>query len=423
MLKTIDINAIPSNSTQVYGAETLDTVREMIERIRHGGESVVREYGEHHGDLTAGQPLMVESSALNAAFDGLPETEREALTRVANRIRQFAHAQKESLSALAMDVPGGQVGHDVVPVDVAGCYAPGGRYPLPSTVFMTVIPAKVAGVGRVLLASPKPTVHTLAAAYLAGADAVYQVGGAQAIAGMAFGHLGGAPANVLVGPGNRFVAAAKELLAAEVRIDMLAGPSELMVVADETADPNVVAIDLLAQAEHDTDATPVLVATSAQWLEAVKEALTVNVEQLPEANQINARAALDNGWSVVVESIDQAVTIANDWAPEHLELCFKGAADRVAEFKNCGAVFIGSLSAEVLGDYSAGPNHTLPTGGVSKQKAGLSVLDFLRVRTWINITDAEAAKELYEDAAILGRMEGLEGHARSAEARLSLGDA
>lgn len=417
-LKIIDADNIPRRGEQVYDADTLNKVRVILDNIKSNGENVVRSYAEKFGDIGAGQDLFIPQADLKAAFEGLPTDDQGILQRVASRIRNFAEAQKASLKSLSVPIDGGFAGHDILPVETAGCYAPGGRFPLPSSVLMTAIPARVAGVKNVIVASPKPTKHTLAAAYLAGADGVLCIGGAQAIGALAYGINGFPPADMIVGPGSRWVTAAKQIISGSIGIDMLAGPSELMIVADESANPKTIAADLLAQAEHDPDALPVLISLSKDLINRVNSELDIGLENLPDDNRSTAEPALSNGYAVYVETLDAAITIANTHAPEHLELLLKNAKDVAHHFKECGGLFIGNLAAEVIGDYGAGPNHTLPTGGTARHKGGLSVFNFLRIRTWININDQLAAQNLYADAAKLGRIEGLEGHARSAEERL-----
>lgn len=311
-----------------------------------------------------------------------------------------------------VEIPGGRAGHTVEPVECAGCYAPGGRFPLPSSVLMTVATAKAAGVARVWVASPRPTVVTAAAAAIAGADGLLAVGGAQAVAALAYGV--GVPAcDCVVGPGNRWVTAAKRIVSGDVRIDMLAGPSELVVLADGTADAGMVAADLLAQAEHDDDAVPILVTTDAGIVDRVEVELAAQLATLPTAG--TARRALENGMAVVVGSAEEGAAVCNRIAPEHLELIGPEAEAMRGNLRHYGALFIGASSAEVFGDYGAGPNHVLPTGGTARFSGGLSVLDFLRVRTWMRIDRAAAA--LVRDSAALARIEGLEAHARAAERR------
>jgi phosphoribosyl-ATP pyrophosphohydrolase/phosphoribosyl-AMP cyclohydrolase/histidinol dehydrogenase len=281
---------------------------------------------------------------------------------------------------------------------------------------MTAVTARAAGVPEVWVASPRPGQVMLAAAALAGVDGFLRVGGAQAIFALAYG-AGPVPAcDVVVGPGNAYVSTAKQMIAGHTGIDTIAGPSELVVLADGSADAALVAADLLAQAEHDPCAIPVLVTTSDDIAHTVEAELARQLETLPTADV--AVAALANGGVVVVADLTAGIAACDLLAPEHLELHVEDAASVAPRLSHYGAIFIGESAAEVLGDYGAGPNHVLPTGGASRFTGGLSVLSFLRVRTWMAIHDGEGARELIEDASWLGRVEGLEAHARSAERRL-----
>jgi phosphoribosyl-ATP pyrophosphohydrolase/phosphoribosyl-AMP cyclohydrolase/histidinol dehydrogenase len=314
-----------------------------------------------------------------------------------------------------MTVPGGSAGHWIAPVERAGCYAPGGRYPLPSSVLMTGLTARAAGVPEVWVASPRPAPITLAAAALAQADGFLAVGGAQAIAALAFG-AGPVPAcDAVVGPGNAYVTAAKQLVAGQVAMEGLAGPSELVILADQAADPALIAADLLAQAEHDPVAVPVLVAIGREIADRVDAELATQLTTLPTASI--ARQALTNGGTIVVTDVETGIDTCDRLAPEHLALHTLAAADVASRVRHYGALFIGARSAEVLGDYGVGPNHVLPTGRRARFSGGLSVFTFLRIRTWLAIDDPVTAREIADDAAWFGRVEGLEAHARAAERR------
>src|SRR5437667_3925631 len=396
--------------------EALAVAAPIVDAVRARGEAALREYAERFGDVPGGGPLFLDRRALDRVRAGLPADDRARLERVAERIRRFAEAQRHALSVVTLTVPGGAAGHWIAPLQRAGCYAPGGRYPLPSSVLMTAVTARAAGVKEIWVASPKPGPMTLAAAAIAGADGVLAAGGAHAIAALAFG-AGPLPAcDVVVGPGNRYVAAAKQLVGAQVATDTIAGPSELLVFADSSASPAVIAADLLAQAEHDPDAVPLLVTTDPTHLDRVDAELTRQLGDLPSAGV--ARAALLNGGVVLVGGVAEGVAGCDALAPEHVELILQTADDVAPRLTHFGALFIGASSAEVLGDYGAGPNHVLPTAGSARSRGGLSVYTFLRVRTWLRIDDASAARPLGEDAAWFGRLEGLEAHARSAERRL-----
>lgn len=399
--------------------ETLAGATEIVEAVRNGGDTELLRLAKELDGFSGDGPLLLGPAELETARASIPKEDLAVLERTAARIRTFAEAQLGSLSGLDVAIDGGSAGHRVDAVDRAGCYAPGGRYPLPSSVLMTAVTARVAGVKSVWVASPRPSPVTLAAAAVAGADGVLAVGGAQAIAALAFGVGGVEPCDVVVGPGNRWVTAAKQVLAGRVGIDMLAGPSELVVLADDSADAAVVAADLLAQAEHDPDALPVLVTTSKDFAEAVADELAAQLEDLP--TRPVAEAALAKGFCVVAGDLDEAIALCERLAPEHLQV-MTASADAVADrLRGWGGLFIGSMSAEVLGDYGAGPNHTLPTGGVARFQGGLSVLDFVRVHTWLRLDDGDGARQTVEDSIRLARMEGLEAHARAAERRLPPG--
>jgi phosphoribosyl-ATP pyrophosphohydrolase/phosphoribosyl-AMP cyclohydrolase/histidinol dehydrogenase len=413
LLRTIAPEDIPPPSArQAVAPDALATARDIIDDVRLRGEVALREQAERLGDIEPGGQLFFSRDELQAMVKGFPSDQLALLQRCADRIRRFAEAQRASLQEMTIDVPGGQAGQVVAPVDRAGCYAPGGRFPLPSSVLMTAVTARAAGVEQVWVASPRPAPVTVAAAVVAGADGLLAAGGAQAIAALAYG-AGPLPGcDAVVGPGNRFVTAAKQLVAGQVAIDMLAGPSELVVFADDTADAATVAADLLAQAEHDPDALPLLVTTSAALVERVNHVLPEQLQTLSTA--ATAGAALKQGFAVVVKDIDQGVALCDLLAPEHLELHLREPEPVFRRCRHYGAAFVGERAAEVLGDYAAGPNHTLPTGGTARYTGGLSVFNFLRIRTWLAVDDNEGTRELASDAEALARLEGLEGHALSA---------
>jgi len=392
----------------------LGTLREaavIVEDVRLGGESALRQHAQRLGDLEPGDEIVLDRSRIEQTLESLPGDTRGVLERVAGRIRSFAQAQRQSLMDVDIEVSGGRAGHRWIPVSSAGAYAPGGRYPLPSSVLMTVIPARVAGVESVWVASPRPTPVTLAAAAIAGADGLLAVGGAQAIAALAFGTL--TPAcDLVVGPGNRWVTAAKKYLYGEIGIDGLAGPSEVLVIADETADPELVSADLLAQAEHDVDAVPMLITTSEALSGEVDQAIGRQLEDLPTSE--TASRALENGFCLIVGSLEEAVSMSDRIAPEHLALHVDDPSQLVDELHSYGSLFVGSGTAEAFADYGVGPNHVLPTGGGARYQSGLSVLTFLRSPTWMALDDAGP---LVDDTMLLARLEGLEAHARAAQIR------
>ena len=416
MLNRVPFDQLRQTTRPPVDRATLSDAGVIVERVRDQGEAAVRAYAERFGERAPGQLLVLGRADMDAALDALSPDDRAVLERTGDRIRAFARSQRDAILPVDVPIPGGRAGHTVEPIENAGCYAPAGRYPLPSSVLMTAVTARVSGCARVVVASPGADPVALAAAAIADADEFLAVGGAHAVAALTHGFTGFERCDVIAGPGNKWVTAAKQLVSGLVGIDMLAGPSELLVVADETADPGLIAADLLAQAEHDTDAIPMLVTTSASIADAVDESIAQRLRSLP--TRATARAALGNGFVCVVDSLDSACAAADTIAPEHLEIMTRDAQSVAGWIRNAGAVFIGSASAEVLGDYGAGPNHTLPTGGTARFQAGLSVMTFLRVRTWIQVDDQEQARPLARDAAALAEIEGLAGHAASARARL-----
>lgn len=415
-LKRVSPNEIRRELQPPVDHVTLTAAGRIVDRVRDEGEDAIRTFAERFGERMPGDPLVLGRAEMQEALASLSMQERDVLNRAGERIRTFAQEQRDAIRSIDVAIPGGRAGHTVEPIQNAGCYAPAGRYPLPSSVLMTAVTARVAGCNRVVVASPGANRVALAAAAIAEADEFLAVGGAHAIAAMAYGFKGFKRCDVITGPGNKWVTAAKKYVSGVVGIDMLAGPSELLVLADESADPDLIAADLLAQAEHDTDAVPILVTTSSEIADATDDALSKRLQALP-SREIASRA-LENGFTCVVESIEDAIATADMVAPEHLEIMTSDSQEVAGNIRNAGGVFIGSMSAEVLGDYGAGPNHTLPTGGTARFQAGLSVIHFLRLRSWMRIDDQEQAEALIRDTASIADIEGLAGHAASARARL-----
>lgn len=405
---------VPAAAGEPLDAATLATARAIVDDVALRGTAAAREHGERFGELVPGAPLWLGRDALAAAYAGLPRADRDLLQRLANRIRTFASAQRSSLCEFDLPVPGGRACQRIAPIERAGCYAPGGRAVLPSSLLMTAVTARTAGVPFVAAASPRPSPLVLAAAHVAACDGLLALGGAQAIAALAFG-IDEVPAqHLVVGPGNRFVTAAKQLVQGRVGVDLPAGPSELCILADGDADPALLAADLLAQAEHDPTARPWLVTTDRALVDRVETELRAQLEALPTA--ATAREALRGGGAVVCADLDAAIAICDRLAPEHLQLALAQGPALAHRFRHYGALFCGHSGAEVLGDYGAGPNHVLPTGGAARFSGGLSVFTFLRIRTWLQL-DGDATP-LLTDAAALAHHEGLPGHAAAALRRL-----
>lgn len=418
-LKTIRPDEIQNFSYEAVDPIALEQSREIVQDVRLNGDDGLLKHAVRLRDLGSSQDkyIMTKEDMLEA-FLSLTDLERELLHQTGDDIRKFAQAQLETIQPMETTIRGGVAGQDVSPMAIAGCYAPGGRYPLPSSVLMTAITARVAGVKKIVIASPRPGPFTLAAAHVADADIFLAIGGAQSIAAMAYGTSSVPPCDIIVGPGNKWVTAAKSLIAGRCAIDMLAGPSECLVVADESANPVIIAADLLAQAEHDIAAVPILVTTSEMIIEKTNIELHHQLETLPTSETANI--SIQNGFAVLCPDLNSCISVTNSLAPEHLEVLVENAKDVSVRFENYGGMFIGERAAEVFGDYGAGPNHVLPTGGTAKYTGGLSVHTFLRIRTWMYIDDAEKSRVQIQNAARLARIEGLEGHARAAEARLGL---
>jgi len=414
LLREIPLDDIEAAAPSAVDEATRVTARSIVDSVRAGGEAVLREYATGLDGLQPEAPLTLDRAAMERAADGIAPATRSLLERTAARIRRFAEAQRGALSTLDVPVPGGRAGHDVVPVEAAGCYAPGGRYPLPSSVLMTAVTARAAGVERVVVASPAPDPVVVAAAFIAGADSLLTVGGAQAIGALAHGVPGVCePVDVIVGPGNRWVTAAKQYVFGDVGIDLPAGPSELVVLADGTADPSLVAADLLAQAEHDPDARTALITTDAALVPRVRAALAEQLEGLD--TRAVAEQALAAGFAAVAPSLEEALAAVDGLAPEHLQLCLADPEGARRRLRHHGAAFLGERSAEVFGDYGVGPNHVLPTGGAARYSGGLSVFDFLRIRTWLRLDRPE---RVADDVEALAQQERLTAHARAAAARI-----
>ena len=403
-----------------YAGADPTSVKAIIDQVVAGGDQALLALTARFDRVQMDDPR-VPMPIAEQAWRDLDEKDREAMDVAASNIRAFAQAQRATVKPLRVELSDGVVlGHEVLPVQDVACYVPGGRYPLPSTVLMTAIPARVAGVQRVVVVSPPakdglPSPWILAAAHLAGADEIIAAGGAQAIAAVAHGTEKVRPVDLVVGPGNAWVTEAKRQVFGKVGIDALAGPSEVVVLADDSADPDRVAADMLAQAEHDPDAEAIALTTSHDLATSIRVAVQARLSQLPTAEI--ARASIQTrGAVLVVPDVHAMIAWANERAPEHLHLHLRDASAAAQRCTAYGGLFIGEHSAEVFGDYCSGVNHVLPTAGAARYTAGLSVMTFLRQPTWQRLSPA-AASRLATTAAHLARIEGLHAHAQSAEAR------
>jgi histidinol dehydrogenase len=387
----------------------LPAVSRIVADVRRRGDRALLHYAAKFDGLVGPHALRIAPEEMADAWQGLDAALRDALSTSAQQIRDFAERQLPR-SWKAVPIDGLTTGQLVRPLESAGCYVPSGRHPLPSTLLMTAIPAQVAGVARIVVVSPRPAPETLAAAHLLGITEFYRLGGAHAIAALAYGTATLPRVDKIVGPGNLYVTAAKRLVAFDCAIDMLAGPTEI-VVTSERGQAADIASDLVAQAEHDPEALAIFVTTR----EPLAREVMAEAKQRSRTNSI-AREALDrNGVVIVASSLDEARTITNRLAPEHLTVDATRDLDWVT---NAGSVFVGRWSAQPMGDYISGPNHTLPTGGMARVRGGLSVNDFVKLITVQQYTQP-AVRALGAKAALLAEAEGLTGHAEAIRTRLN----
>ncbi|TXH61579.1 MAG: histidinol dehydrogenase [Thiothrix sp.] len=399
----------------------LSTVNEIIKQVRRRGDAAVVEYTNRFDRMQANsmQELEIAPERLQLALANLPPAQREALQQAAARIQRYAERQKlESWSYTEAD--GTLLGQQISALDRVGLYVPGGKAAYPSSVLMNAIPAKVAGVPELIMVVPTPAGEVnelvLAAAAIAGVDRVFAIGGAQAVAALAYGTETIPAVDKIVGPGNIYVATAKRMVFGAVGIDMIAGPSEILVVCDGQTHPDWIAMDLFSQAEHDEDAQAILVSPDANFIQAVQASIEKLVQTMPRqaiiSQSLTARGAL-----IQVQDMAEAVKVANYIAPEHLELSVAEPQALLKDIRHAGAIFMGRYTAEALGDYCAGPNHVLPTSRTARFSSPLGVYDFQKRSSLINCS-AQAASALGKIASILARGEGLIAHANSAEYRI-----
>lgn len=396
----------------------------IIADVRARGDAAVLEYTQRFDGLNATSvaELQIPAVDLAAAFEGLPTAQREALQAAADRVRSYHEAQKAATgqSWSYRDADGTLLGQKVTPLDRAGIYVPGGKAAYPSSVLMNAIPAQVAGVGEIIMVVPTPRGErnplVLAAAHVAGVSRVFTIGGAQAVAALAYGTASIARVDKITGPGNAYVASAKRQVFGQVGIDMIAGPSEILVIADGTTPPAWVAMDLFSQAEHDELAQSILLCPDAAYLDAVQAAIDRLLPEMPRRDII-AKSLNDRGALIHTRSMDEACAISNRIAPEHLEISSRAPAQWEPLLKHAGAIFLGAFTSESLGDYCAGPNHVLPTSTTARFSSPLGVYDFQKRSSLIEVSQ-NGAQTLGKIAAILAEGEGLQAHARAAQMRL-----
>ncbi|MGC6472941.1 MAG: histidinol dehydrogenase [Parvibaculales bacterium] len=402
-------------------SDVTQAAQEIINQIRENGDTALFALTEKYDRFALTRDNLAFSKAdIEAAKDRLEAADKTALQAAADRIAAYHHRQRPQ-DDFYTDDAGVQLGHKWTPVSAAGLYVPGGTASYPSSVLMNAIPAKVAGVGRLVMVVPTPDGAVndlvLAAADLAGVDEIYRIGGAQAVAALAYGTRSIAPVDVITGPGNAYVAAAKRLVFGQVGIDMVAGPSEILVVADGANDPDWIAADLLSQAEHDTAAQSILLTDDADFADAVLAAVDRQLASLPRRD-IAGQSWTDFGVVITVPDLQQAVGLIDRLAPEHLELAIEDPQEMVSKITNAGAIFMGRYTPEAIGDYVAGPNHVLPTAHTARYASGLSVLDFMK-RSSLVSCDADSLAAIGPHAVRLAEREGLDAHARSVSIRLN----
>ena len=393
--------------------EAISAVEDIVKDVKTNGDNAVKKYIKQFDNEDL-ESFLVSQDEILDAYKKVDEETIKAIEKSIKNVKKFSEKQLKSIKNLKTKIDGNELGHKIIPIEKIGCYIPGGNYPLLSSAIMTITPARVAGCREIIACSPKIRPETIVACDLAGADKIYKIGGVQAIAAMAYGTETVTKVNKIVGPGNKYVTAAKKYVYGEVGIDFLAGPSEVMIIADETAEPEFVSADMLAQCEHDLDARAFLVCFSENFAKSVEISAQKQLENI--STREIASKAFEKSSAIVVKSIDEAIAISNQKAPEHLELCIKNAKNLAEKFTNYGPLFIGNYSAEVYGDYCSGTNHVLPTNEVSKYSGGLSVFDFVKIQTYQTISK-RGNKIISSCASKLAEKEGLSAHKLAADIR------
>jgi histidinol dehydrogenase len=429
-LKTIDTDFEAAFQKRLHWSADADAsiesrVAEILADVQQRGDLAVLEYTQRFDGLKADsmQQLVLSQAELKAAFESLPQVQKDALQAAAKRVRSYHEAQKKASgeSWSYKDEDGTLLGQKVTPLDRVGIYVPGGKAAYPSSVLMNAIPAHVAGVEEIIMVVPTPqgvkNALVLAAAYVAGVSRAFTIGGAQAVAALAYGTATVPKVDKITGPGNAYVASAKKRVFGTVGIDMIAGPSEILVLADGTTPPEWVAMDLFSQAEHDELAQSILLCPDADYIDKVQAAIDQLLPTLPRA-AIIAKSMNDRGALIQTRSMQEACEISNRIAPEHLEVSSRNPHEWEPLLKHAGAIFLGAFTSESLGDYCAGPNHVLPTSGTARFSSPLGVYDFQKRSSLIEVSE-KGAQTLGKIAAELAYGEGLQAHARAAELRLT----
>lgn len=396
--------------------ESISSVEEIARDVRENGDSAVKKYTSQFDGQDL-ESFVVSEEEIEEAYAQVDAETIESIKKSIKNVKKFAEKQLKCIKNLKTHIDRNELGHKIIPLERVGCYIPGGNYPLLSSAVMTVVPARVAGVKEVIACSPKIRPETIVACDLAGADKIFKIGGVQAISVMAWGSETVPKVNKIVGPGNKYVTAAKKYVFGEVGIDFLAGPSEVMIIADESANPDFVSADMLAQCEHDIDARAFLICMSEDFANKVKESAYKQLENL-STSEIAVKS-FEKSFAIVVKNLNDAIELSNKKAPEHLEICFKDAKKYIDSFTNYGSLFVGNYSAEVYGDYCSGTNHVLPTNEVSKYSGGLSVFDFVKIQTYQIISDRGNCI-ISPFASKLAEKEGLFAHKLASDVRKHL---
>ena len=396
--------------------ENLKSATEIIEDVKNNGDDAIIKYCRQFGDgnFSNAGDFLVSNKEIDEAFNLTSEKTVATLKKCIENVKNFAQEQLKCIKNLDLQIQDSLLGHRIIPIEKVLCYVPGGNYPLPSSAIMTTVPAKVAGVKEICLTSPKIKPQTIVAAKLSGADKIYKLGGVQAISAFAYGSETINPVDKIVGPGNKYVTFAKKQVYGKCSIDFLAGPSEVLIIADDNQDPKLVSADILAQCEHDRDARGYLICFSEGFAQKVIDSAKKQLETL-ETKDI-AQISFEKSVAIVVKNIEEAIKISNIRAPEHLELMFDGADKITDKFTNYGSLFIGSNCAEVFGDYCSGTNHVLPTNSAARYTGGLSVFDFIKIQTYQMISK-NYSQELSILASQLAAQEGLMGHKLASDLR------
>jgi len=420
-MRIINISDLDDTFFAYQEIPEISAVQNILNDIKTNGDSAVKKYTADYDHVEISE-LKIDMAEIKNAYKQVDRSVIKTFADASKNIRCFAEKQFSQLKNFEFEIqPGVIAGQKIIPLQRAGVYVPAGSFPLPSTVLMCTIPAKVAGVDEVILCSPPRTnssIHPaiLVAADIAGIDEMYKAGGIQAIAAMAYGTESIKPVDKIVGPGNKYVTAAKKLVYGAVGIDFIAGPTEVMIIADDSANPAYIAADLLAQAEHDVNASPILVTDSKILAEKVLEHVKSQLQILSTA-AIAKESIKNNGTIILVDNLDQSIEIANKKAPEHLEIQVHNENTLIPRLRNYGSLFIGEYSVEAMGDYSSGLNHTLPTNGGARYTGGLSVKDFVKIQTTLRV-DKKGVNSIGAAAKHMGEIEGLAGHANSVDIRI-----